>query len=176
MSNLPDQKNIYIEPYKPSILAKKIDNLLFLYVLALGFLIFIYTADNVFFLNWHVAEILFSHKYPYLLGVTLMVVVIAFLNGTFTRQIIKEDDIFEMMRDLKGEKIKRNISLILTENNQITRGELKEIVIAIKSEIMQLHKDSYRDIAEESDISKNKKLIIDLNMDLRVIGQILIRN
>lgn len=178
MNTQPNHNDIYIKPSQPSALKQRIDKTVIYYMFVMAVFAFSLIIEDIFSINWHVREIAFDYENRYWVTACLFLVpIIAILSGSLSRFVISSEQIIEMMSDLQGVKVKRNISLILSENKKLTVGDLKSIVPKMKKELLHLHQESFNDIAKESEISTvNKRLIQEINIDLKVLDSFIKKN
>ncbi|AMW80678.1 hypothetical protein AMD27_17320 (plasmid) [Acinetobacter sp. TGL-Y2] len=168
MTIFSDKEDIYIKPFKQTEFSKTIDKLVFLSLFTIGIIVFLCILD-IFYLDYNIGKKLFYFNEPYLMIFTVASILISGIgvwNGTFERNKLSENNTFELINDLRGNKVKNTILMIIKDNGKITKKELINLSTEMKNELKELQENAFQEMIN---LEKTMALIKELEWDLLVI-------
>lgn len=173
MQTCTDQNDIYLKPSRQSKTSKYIDIFVISNFVALMILTPLLIIDTDYSLGLNLSKYTALIGIKFFWGYSAAVIALALMNGTIHRfSTLNKKEVLELMRELKGEKVKRNISLLITVDGKITKCDLRALAIQMELNLVRLQNKGYEEMAKISDLSdETKKAIYLIEQDLLVLNQ-----
>lgn len=174
--NIQHTDNFYIKPEMQSESSKKVDKylkyILISYVVATLFI----CLDHAFFHLGIGKLILVGPAFILWAMGALLIYLIAYFNGTFSRRHLPEKFVFDLISALKSKKVKENILAIIKLNNGISLRDLRLIYRKMEIELSEYYRNGYKEMLNLNDQlpAEKQKPITDLQNDVNNMKEFIV--